>query len=398
MLCPIGNNTKERVMDTFVTNNLISSESRTDGTFYVLKQDEFDAENQRLSAQMLADHNILNSFWTREGNTARFSDTFAHLVDLVGGLPVEFIKEDNWTGPDLSPQEEAFVDSEEFKSWGQGHVLGDEDGNYQLLFHGTTHSFDITEAAPAKSNPDNHFGPGIYFTTSELDAESNYATEGPDLKNRIEALAEQMENDLEISHEEALNRAREQLKGREERIIRAFVKSENPYDLTTLRYDSLYETNEDEDYVENEDSLPFRLYEAIQTVARETDAFDNRAVWQELSEKFEDFDGVKASKIDEALRSLESLMYAETQDGNLINHMVIGKIYQEMGFDSIIMDADSAFGMGAKGKQMVMDRNTKHVIVFDPTLIRSSTGNITAINTSPGLPDILVPKNYKSPC
>lgn len=83
MLCGFGNNTKERVMDTFVTNNLVSPQPRADGSFYVTKIEEFDAENRRLSEEMLREHNILNYFWVREGNTARFSDTVAHLVDVV---------------------------------------------------------------------------------------------------------------------------------------------------------------------------------------------------------------------------------------------------------------------------------------------------------------------------
>ena len=83
MLCAFGNNTKERVLDQFQINQIIGPTPRTDGSWFVLKPNEFDAENKRLSDEILSTHNIANSFWTREGNVARFSDTFAHLVDVV---------------------------------------------------------------------------------------------------------------------------------------------------------------------------------------------------------------------------------------------------------------------------------------------------------------------------
>ncbi len=102
MLCGFGNNTKERVMDTFVTNNLVSPQPRADGSFYVTKIEEFDRENKRLSEEMLREHNILNYFWVREGNTARFSDTVAHLVDVVSERnPVKVITDAGFHGGNL---------------------------------------------------------------------------------------------------------------------------------------------------------------------------------------------------------------------------------------------------------------------------------------------------------
>jgi hypothetical protein len=83
MLCAYGKNTKETVLDGFITNNLVAPYPRQDGTWFVMKPEEFDRENKRLSDQVLVTHNIANTFWTREGNNARFSDTFAQLVDYV---------------------------------------------------------------------------------------------------------------------------------------------------------------------------------------------------------------------------------------------------------------------------------------------------------------------------
>jgi len=82
MLCAIGKTTKETVIAKFQLNNLVSEEMPS-GYFFVIKPEEFDIANQKMSAQFLAEHNILNSFWVRSGSTARFNNTFAQLADLV---------------------------------------------------------------------------------------------------------------------------------------------------------------------------------------------------------------------------------------------------------------------------------------------------------------------------
>ena len=64
----------------------------------------------------------------------------------------------------------------------------------QILYHGST--FNVEEFVPS-SNTDNDFGAGTYLTVSPSDASRNYAGEGPDLTNRINLLAEEIEESLD---------------------------------------------------------------------------------------------------------------------------------------------------------------------------------------------------------
>lgn len=83
MICPIGKNTREVVINAFQSNNLISESQTTDGAFYVLKPEEFDQANKELNDRVFQAYGIQNTFFTREGNIARFSSVFANLVDVA---------------------------------------------------------------------------------------------------------------------------------------------------------------------------------------------------------------------------------------------------------------------------------------------------------------------------
>lgn len=96
------------------------------------------------------------------------------------------------------------------------------------LYHGTTHEF--SEFSPERVNPENMFGRQFYFTSSEDDAERNYATEsGPDLKNRIEHAAELAWNAEEHeTHEEALAAYREMFYGGRDAVLTVEITLRNP--------------------------------------------------------------------------------------------------------------------------------------------------------------------------
>jgi predicted Zn-dependent protease with MMP-like domain len=80
-----------------------------------------------------------------------------------------------------------------------------------LLFHGTTHIFNVFRKD--RVNIENDFGKGYYLTNTEADAEINYAGEGPDLTSRIERMSEQLEEDENLTRAEALKKATEILSG-----------------------------------------------------------------------------------------------------------------------------------------------------------------------------------------
>lgn len=97
------------------------------------------------------------------------------------------------------------------------------------LFHGTTHDFDSFDGT--RVNMENMFGRQIYFTSSEDDAERNYASEsGPDLKNRIERDAELLENEDEYfnSPEAARQAAKERHYGGKEAVLTIELTLRNP--------------------------------------------------------------------------------------------------------------------------------------------------------------------------
>lgn len=75
------------------------------------------------------------------------------------------------------------------------------DSNASLLnfnddaFHGST--YDISDFSDAGTlNPEGHFGAAHYFTSSADDASRHYAGLGPDLTQRVQQRAEQLEGDL----------------------------------------------------------------------------------------------------------------------------------------------------------------------------------------------------------
>ena len=77
----------------------------------------------------------------------------------------------------------------------------DDNGEPKIIFHGTTHGFN--EFTKERGNIENWFGNAYYFSDSELDVNENYLSTGSDLTNRIELLAERIEQTDEISFEEA---------------------------------------------------------------------------------------------------------------------------------------------------------------------------------------------------
>lgn len=189
MLCAYGKNTKETVLDGFITNNLVAPYPRQDGSWFVMKPEEFDQENKRLSDQVLAEHNILNSFWTRVGNNARFSDTFAQLVDYVterdrssATPPWGDIATEEDTAPpvapngrpsNLTPTQHRFVRTPEFKEWfgdwqndpkNASKVL-DNNGEPLVVYHGSPEQ--ITEFQPSTMG---ELGEGIYLTKNRGEA------------------------------------------------------------------------------------------------------------------------------------------------------------------------------------------------------------------------------------
>lgn len=326
----------------------------------------------------------------------------------------------------------------EFQQWfGASKAITDE-GHPKEVYHGTTH--DVGSFTDERGNAENAFGKGYYFTDDPHDASVNYAGEGPDLTNRIEHVSEQLRNDFDDNEElresvvtrtgrsiedldedeisDALRQiSREKLSGGAPNIVPAYLKMENPADLTNGKLDfqvdhdyyrdiakddldkkdftdhegefdeQAYEEALNEKAIDfyHEDSFPrtsgsaARLLEAIPKVANRYNDIDGSQVAQNLMEHFgigEELDGVKLKDVLEHIKSDDASAYVTDDAGNLAIGDYLKNVLQEAGYDGIVQDAWSEFGGGrGMGRPMEMEHGTKHYIVFDPKQVKSSRGN-----------------------
>ena len=88
-------------------------------------------------------------------------------------------------------------------------------------------------------NIENNFCIGFYFSSSRDDVDVNYdSTEGVDLLNRIDQMAERlMSEDDDLSLFQATRIATDELSGQENRIIEVVLSVQNPMmDMTRMKY------------------------------------------------------------------------------------------------------------------------------------------------------------------
>ncbi len=297
-----------------------------------------------------------------------------------------FMKAPNGEPTNLTERQWLQVRTTNFKDWfgdwqnnpENASKIVDENGEPKVVFHGTTHQF--YEFTRDRGNVENHFGIGYYFSDSLIDIENNYLATGADLTSRIDRLAEQLEDNEDLSPEEAMERAEEELKGNDEIILDVYLNMRYPMDVRpdAMYYDALEVYDEENDeYTENEDSMPMELYNALNNIQYDFESADAQSIWNDVSDAIGgSWDGVSAYDVDKALRSAESVIYIEDGEGNLASNEFIRSLYEEMGYDGIIMDADLEFGNRREsGKSMDMDSDTSHYIMFDPSNIKSATEN-----------------------
>lgn len=334
--------------------------------------------------------------------------------------------------------------TEEFKRWsGDGEVVESEDINDHefkadtptvvRVFHGTTHKFSVFDAL--RGNLEGQFGAVNYFTSSEQDATDNYAGEGPDLTNRINQRAEQLEDEIQDvidddGLEAAVERfipdadqfiedasdiaqvlAKSELSGGQDQTMELFVRVDNPFvigentswiefiDDEAVQTEaiervaeendtSVEEVNENiEDFEDQIDEIRWELQgeqehpliEAIQTVSDRHDIEASNLA----AEVYDLGESAKPEDIEQLLRSSEDYQYADDPEtGELIGSQLIAEVIEEMGFDSIILrNAEQRFST------MNIESGTAHVHIFDSgkTNIKSAE-NIGAFD--PTDPDI----------
>lgn len=308
-----------------------------------------------------------------------------------------------------------------------------EDKPYVLkVFHGTTHNIDLFLAS-VRGNKEGQFGAVNYFTSSEGDANENYAGQGPDLTGRIEGRSVEIESDNLSEHfngtaedllllvpdmvdvataqsmidsdimPEALAAriAYKEMTGGKEQVLEMFVRTEKPFvvgadvspwiefvDFDALESEAIERVAEDNDvsvlavkedrenYEEQIDETRWEI--EADTPNALTEAIEEVAAETGIDAKQLLFDlmdisveGLSQSNLEKTLRDSEALAYAEDQDsGRIIGSHVIGQIIQKLGFDSIILkNAEERF------TNMNMEPGTAHVHVFD-----ENNRNIKSVN------------------
>lgn len=310
-----------------------------------------------------------------------------------------------------------------FEEYTRGLEVYDDHHDYPggpavfVLYHGTTHP--NIEVFRETGDPRGFLGPGPYFTSSEQDANDNYAGVGPDLRYRIESLAEEilqnMQDDTEYATE-VLNdyyentpdvdlvqgwqdndgeiddavfdkafmdhasdaadfSARRSLIGTAPGgvMMKVYVRTERPADITGRRESPrlTFEEEQDEDgeFTGEVSGTLQEWIEATQEVADEYN-FDSSDYTQELIEYG---DGIPMLNVYRAMEGKG--FYAEDPNTglNIGTSGVFRIIAQRAGYDAVVMDAYSAF------RNMGVEQGTVHVVPFVDDVVdqvKSVTGNV----------------------
>jgi hypothetical protein len=305
----------------------------------------------------------------------------------------------------------SLLDNPNLKNWAKGSEAVKESGEPITLYHATTHDFDTFSLD--RANPENHYGRGFYLTDSVDDANLNYAGIGPDLEIRIEQRTERLADELmDLDAEEIVDIAKGlkvddslidvakiEKSGASPELIReiatkeltthggavmpVFARLQNPVkvgtkDETTFRIDIEFDDAGD---VVSESGNGVDLYNSLNDVGRQYDIPRDQIgdVWAKISDEMAG-DEITAGRVDKIIR--ENIYDVYTPDGELGGSgQFIADVFRDMGFDGIKMDAGKYFGprqvgTGIKVKGMEGVEDATHYIVFEPTQIKSATGNI----------------------
>jgi hypothetical protein len=294
--------------------------------------------------------------------------------------------------------------SPQFKRWFKDSKVVDPSGDPLVVYHGTTHAIDsFYQAGHEKLNPESDWGAGVYFTSEPEDADANYAGVGPDLKGKIEKRAEELSSErrsapgYEYPDDDTAENYEDRQKAREELVgsagalmIPAYLSIQKPFvigepngssdiDETRLFKEYKYDDPDDPDSdIIGEEGPLADVFEALRHVASQYD--EGPEAYDAFVENVGYEESMTASDIVKAWRGTEKAAYISDDRGNLVTNEVLREALQRAGFDGVIdRTVDDKFGSGSgRSKPMKgMNPDTTHYIVFEPTQIKSATGNKT---------------------
>ena len=254
--------------------------------------------------------------------------------------------------------------------WSENSKARNQYGLLERLYHGSAMG-EFTVFDKNKANPEGDWGAGFYLTNNKADVEGNYSGGGADFHQKVSRLAEQIEQEEEISYNDAYTKAHNQLyKG--QYTITSYVNIENPAIVGETYLFSGYEENYNIDDFESEEEYQ----EAVdQLVADDIDT----AIWG-IENTYDFYNGTEeirsvlweayyngGMEIQELKDKLNEL-YLETDEGFVAND-VARIIIESQGYDGII---DPTVNEKAKKRwNMDLHGSTTHYIVFKPNQIKN---------------------------
>jgi hypothetical protein len=291
----------------------------------------------------------------------------------------------------LSREQYELVRTPEFKAWfgdwekdpKHSSKVVDDNGEPLVAFHGTTHEW--TRYSKKKGNPENDMGRGFYATSSRVDAETNYLSEGSDITAQVEYYAEFLENDRNIKREKALELAEKKIKGGEEKIIEVFLKIKKPLILKERggTYFDFMDTIVDD---ESGDSKPSRDAEKFQAsfnkAAEKYELYKPEETYQEMLSNILDAGGeVNAYELVQIMKRSEGLLDGMFLDYRSYTWEFVKDIVMGMGFDGVIYDNPKI-----QFPRMYIPAGTKHYVAYSGFQIKLADGTNTTFNSK--VPDI----------
>ena len=264
----------------------------------------------------------------------------------------------------------------EFKRWFGRSKVVNSDGTPRVVYHGSTHVFEKFDIS--RANAEGYYGKGFYFTDSKVDVSRNYGTpKGPDLIRNIEFRAEKILNEIQDEMGEYLNygdprydeleaqamlRARDELTGPTQGVVYlTYLKIERPLTVKSSRQ-TRFEVIYDED-TGNETGSGVKLWQACINAGDDLGT-DGQGVWTRAMEHIGDSE-FSAEQFENAVRKDDEMIDDEVMVGTFL-----ASVYQNMGFDGIIMqNVDKQFS------NMGISAGTSHYIVWNPRQIKSALGN-----------------------
>lgn len=213
-----------------------------------------------------------------------------------------------------------------------------------MLYHGTTWKFDSFDIG--KSKELNFIGDGIYLTTSEEDAHTNYACVGPDLKMRLYDRIDMLKEDDTITHDEAIYEAANEMIGEHSIVLECELTEETKVlviDSDNPVYFDLYNSSFDgEDFT----------YEPSEAYNKITDVFDQLGV------------DYRDDHFDPEITALSLYNYCKNFFGSEDYQNLFAEIVCALGYDAVRFVNIGAF------LYMYRKQSHDHIIVFNKDMIR----------------------------